>query len=307
MNFFRILDQLAEADSDLLARLNSRRTVLSGLSKSAMLATPALLGAVFQQAYAGTTGIKSTAVDILNYALTLELLEENFYVQFLAAGLIPAGAPLAAITKIKNHETQHVALLTSVIRNLGSTPVTGVRFKASALPGTYAGQLSVAQQLEDTGVRAYKGRAGELVAVADTVVPSVGTINLLTVALQIHSMEARHAAHIRTMRGQTPWVTPNDDLLANAATATPYTAGLSAGTTPSTTQTLGGTSFGIPAYITPSVAESNTLVAGFDVKTSLSGPTTVAAYEAVDAAAAFDEVLQPAEVFDPSRAGGLIA
>jgi len=50
--------------------------------------------------------------------------------------------------------------------------------------------LAVAQTFEDTGVRAYKGRAGELVGGGD----------LLTAALQIHSVEARHAAHIRLMR-----------------------------------------------------------------------------------------------------------
>jgi hypothetical protein len=69
---------------------------------------------------------------------------------------------------------------------------------------SYPTFLAVAQVLEDTGVRAYKGRAGEL----------VGQKVFLTAALGIHAVEARHAAKIRFMRrmnGQAPnmkpWIT----------------------------------------------------------------------------------------------------
>ena len=72
----------------------------------------------------------------------------------------------------------------------------------------YAVMLAVAQTFEDTGVRAYKGQAGNLMSNND----------VLTAALQIHSVEARHASHIRQMRralnmaipaGQVvqPWIT----------------------------------------------------------------------------------------------------
>lgn len=65
--------------------------------------------------------------------------------------------------------------------------------------------LAVAQTFEDTGVRAYKGRAGELIS----------NNTVLTAALQIHSVEARHASHIRQMRwargaNAKPWITGND-------------------------------------------------------------------------------------------------
>ena len=43
---------------------------------------------------------------------------------------------------------------------------------------------------EDTGVRAYKGQAPRL----------INNNDVLTAALQIHSVEARHASHIRQMR-----------------------------------------------------------------------------------------------------------
>jgi rubrerythrin len=307
MNLFNIIEQLAEVDSDVLGRFDSRRAVFNSLGtmakRTALAASPLFLGALFQKAYAGTAAMP---VEILNYALTLELLEADFYRQFIAAGQIPGGAADTAIRLIKAHEDAHVTALTAAITGLRGTPVTGtattgVRFNPSLLPTSYAGQLRVAQLLEDTGVRAYKGRAAEL----------VGT-DLLTTALQIHSVEARHAAHIRGMRSQLPWPNAADD----AATDATYTSGITSTATPSTVVTLGGTTYSIPAYIgsatataQPSVAENNINQGG--VGTSVKGiPVTTAfstVYAADDAAAAFDEALQPAEVFDASRAGGLLA
>lgn len=300
MNFFNIIDQLSEVDPDVLDRFDSRRSVFSSLGsmakRTALAATPLFLGTMFQKAYAGTT---STPVEVLNYALTLELLEADFYRQFQASNTITPSTPaVAAITQIKKHEDAHVALLTTTIRSLGGTPVagtatTGVRFNpavfSSAFPATYANYLAVAQTLEDAGVRAYKGRAGEL----------LGT-DLLTVALQIHSVEARHASHIRTMRGQTPWVSNTDDLAAIPLTAPVYGSGLPSGATAPTSITAGGATYGIPAYTAASPVESNVTQSGVNLTTGL-GTT----YTAADAAASFDEYLQAAEILASSRAGGL--
>ncbi len=308
MNFFQIIDQLAEVDADVLGRFDSRRAVFNSLGtaakRTALAATPLFLGAMFNKAYAGETGVKASAVDVLNYALALELLEADFYAQFVAAGQIPTGTPaVAAINKIKTHEDQHVALLGGTngaggaIRSLGGTPVSGIRFKASAIPNfasSYDTQLLVAQVLEDTGVRAYKGRAGEL----------LGT-DLLTVALQIHSIEARHASHIRYMRagrnpsaGIRPWVTEADSQLA--APAGPAYTGGTTGAVP-TSFTFGGGTFAIPAYVAAdSKREDNKIQSGVDVTTLGTG------YTLADAVASFDEVLQAAEVLDASRAGGLV-
>lgn len=291
MDFFQIIDRLSEVDPDVLDRFDSRRAVFRSLGSvakhSALAATPLFLGALFQKAYAGT---KSTPVDVLNYALTLELLEADFYRLLMAAGTLPNAAATAAITQIRKHEDAHVALLTRTIQAAGGTPVTGtattgIRFKPSEFPSTYAAQLQVAQLLEDTGVRAYKGRAAEL----------VGT-TLLTTALQIHSVEARHAAHIRLMRGQLPWVSNTDDL----ATDPTYGGGVTG--TPSTQAITAGGAFGIPAYTAPSPAENSTVLGSVPLTTGLVNP-----YSAADAAAALDQVLQAAEVIDASRAGRLLA
>jgi hypothetical protein len=303
MNLFHIIEQLSAVDPDVLDRFDSRRAVFNSLGtvakRTAMAASPLFLGALFQKAYAGTA---SVPVDILNYALTLELLEADFYRQLLAAGTVPSGADDAAIRLIKSHEDAHVTFLTTAILSTGGTPVvgtatTGIRFKASALPATYAAQLSLAQQLEDIGVRAYKGRAAEL----------TGT-DLLTTALQIHSVEARHAAQIRLMRGQLPWVNNADDL----TTAPAYTSGVVGATT--TAISLSGGSYGIPSYSAtkPSALETNVLQGATSTQPALNIPTAFGTtppypYAPEDAAAAFDEALQAAEVLDMSRAGGLLA
>ena len=309
MDFFKIINQLAEVDADVLGRFDTRRAVFNSLGtaakRSALAATPLFVGALFSKAYAGDTGVKASAVDVLNYALALELLEADFYAQMVAAGQIPAGTPaVAAINKIKTHEDQHVALLGGTngmggaIRGLSGTPVSGIRFKASAIPNfatSYDTQLLVAQVLEDTGVRAYKGRAPEL----------LGT-DLLTTALQIHSMEARHAAHIRYMRasrpgaaaGIRPWITAADSNLP-APAGPAYQSGTT-GTVP-TTFTFGGGTFQIPAYTAPSPREDNVTQSMVNLTSGLG-----TAYTADDAAASFDEFLQAAEVLDASRAGGLV-
>ena len=304
MNFFNIIDLLAEADPDVLDRFSSRRAVFNSLGtvaqRAALATSPLFLGALFQKAYAGTASLPT---DILNYALTLELLEADFYRQFLAAGQVPAGAAFDAITVIKTHEDAHVAYLSNAVTRAGGTPVTGtatagIRFNPNLLPATYTDQLKYAQVLEDIGVRAYKGRAAEL----------IGT-DLLTPVLQIHSIEARHAAHIRTMRGQQPWVSLGDDLAADPLYKAAYTGGVASSTR--TTVALGGTTYGIPSYnpALPSPPESNQQQGAAGTKlpvliTTGIGSTT---YLADDAAAAFDEPLQAAEVLDSSRAGGLLA
>ena len=313
MNFFQIIDQLAEVDADLLGRFDSRRAVFNalgtGAKRTALAATPLFVSALFNKAYAGETGIKTDAKDVLNYALALELLEADFYAQVTTLNLIPAGTPaVAAIAKIKGHEDLHVDLLAGAagmggtrtggaVRAAGGTPFSGIRFNPSAIPNfttSYDTQLLVAQVLEDTGVRAYKGRAGEL----------LGT-DLLTVALQIHSMEARHAAHIRYMRynrGATttkPWVTVADSALPNPA-GPAYKNGITPTTAP-TTFAYNGVTIPLPPYAGPSPREDNYIQAGLDIRSQLGTP-----YSADDAAASFDEFLQAAEVLDAMRAGGLV-
>ena len=60
--------------------------------------------------------------------------------------------------------------------------------------------MALSQAFEDTGVRAYKGQAANL----------MGHDDVLRAALKIHSVEARHAAQVRRLRGQKAWITRGD-------------------------------------------------------------------------------------------------
>ena len=215
MNFNQIFSEIEKVDPEVYDRLDSRRSAMSQFAKIggkiSLAALPFALGGMFNKAY-GQTNKVSSIVDVLNFALTLEYLESEFYITgFGTPGLVTDHR--SQIKTIRDHEAEHVALLIATITSLGGTPITKPKFDFTA-GGTfptvfsdYATFLAVAQTFEDTGVRAYKGQAGNLIS----------DDGILTVALQIHSVEARHASHIRSMRHQftgddtiLPWITGKD-------------------------------------------------------------------------------------------------
>lgn len=214
MNLQNIFSEIEEMDPEFYERTSERRRAFKHFGKIGtrigLAALPFALGSMFQKAYGQTT---TGALGVLNFALQLEYLEANFYIKGVAtSGLVPAGAALTAITAIRDHENAHVTFLRNAITAAGGTPYTytaaNFDFTAKgAFPdvfSNYATFLAVAQALEDTGVRAYKGQAGNLMGAANR--------PLLTAALNIHSVEARHASHIRQMRAAQgvavkPWIT----------------------------------------------------------------------------------------------------
>jgi len=224
MNLENILSEIEKVDPDMQERLDTRRRALSQFanlgSKIALAAVPFALGSLFNKAYGQTA--PTDIPGVLNFALTLEYLEAEFYTTAAStAGLIPPGTPaVAAINSIRDHENAHVAFLKTVITQLGSTPVNKPNFDFTAggafndVFSNYDTFLAVAQTFEDTGVRAYKGQASALMS-SNTVI---------TAALQIHSVEARHASHIRQMRkargaNVKPWITGKDSGIGAAVQA----------------------------------------------------------------------------------------
>jgi len=207
--------RLLAADPEIAARLAARQAEIdagapvsaqtrAGLALGgALLATAALSKDVFAQG-----GLPSMVVDILNFALTLEHLEAEFYVTGVGtAGLIPASMR-APFDQIRKHEVAHVAFLRSV---LGSSAIQKPTFDFTGGSGAGNGPfadvfrnaqtfMAVAQAFEDTGVRAYKGQAANL----------MGHNDVLRAALKIHSVEARHASQVRRMRGQKGWITMSE-------------------------------------------------------------------------------------------------
>ena len=209
---------LGAVDQDLTEHLITRREAIrKGATTSTMVAAglalssvPVALAALAKDANAQTTDVSS----VLMFALALEIFENEFYKAVLgtssssaqnnAFATVRAQIPAAAVTsvqQIQKHEAAHVAFLMSALSlttapyNASSFDFTGNR--GNGTPGPFqrattelAFLLAVAQGAEDTGVRAYKGQAGNL----------IGNRPVLESALRIHSVEARHASKIRRLR-----------------------------------------------------------------------------------------------------------
>jgi hypothetical protein len=128
-------------------------------------------------------------VDILNFALTLEYLETDFYVQAQKLGLSGDAAKYAK--QFEEAEAQHVDALTATIKKLGGTPTKKPTFTFPMKD--QVSFLKLAQTLEDTGVSAYNGAA-----------PSIQSKEVLAAAGTIVQIEARHAAVIRLLNKDVP-------------------------------------------------------------------------------------------------------
>jgi rubrerythrin len=222
MNLVKLLNTLcpdtkSEEDRD---RFYSRRDAFRQFGdfskKVALAAVPlAVLNSIPHVAKADTASL----IDVLNYALTLEYLEYRYYQMGLDSGVIDA-AERVIFQTIRDHELAHVRFLQEVIGNvLKGSAVSEPEFDFTTggnfSPFTdYPTFLALSQAFEDTGVRAYKGQAAN-VQESDVV---------LTAALSIHSVEARHASmvrRLRTKKGQDTvkgWIT--DASIGTLPTAT---------------------------------------------------------------------------------------
>jgi hypothetical protein len=231
MNLLNIFQEIQKTDPEFNERISPRRDAIKNFTgfgtKVALSALPFAIGGLFKRAYGQAAS--SDIIGVLNFALTLEYLESEFYKRGVSTpGLIPAGTPaVAALTAIRDDEAKHVSFLRTAISGAGGTPVT---YSAASFDYTAKGNfpdvfinydtfLAVAQAFEDTGVRAYKGQAGNLMS----------NRTILTAALNIHSVEARHASHVRQMRkarnagiNNKPWITLNDRGGLPAATQAVY-------------------------------------------------------------------------------------
>jgi rubrerythrin len=194
-----IMSALAERESEIAqgASVDGKIAALLALGS-----VPIALGALSRDVYAQTP---SAVLEVLQFALLLEHLEAEFYTRGVAAaGLIPQ-ADRTVFTTIRDHENVHVTALQGLITARGATPVARPAFDFTA-KGALAGFnfgasqyetfKALAMAFEDTGVRAYKGQAARL----------INEKPILNAALAIHSVEARHAAQVRRMRGKKGWI-----------------------------------------------------------------------------------------------------
>ncbi len=131
-------------------------------------------------------------LDIVNFALTLEYLETEYYEQALKQTKLSSDVRKLA-QQLAEDEAAHVDALTAAVKDAGGTPAKKPKFGFGGAFANESSFLKVANVLEDTGVSAYNG-AG----------PGLKSKDILAAAGSIVQIEARHAALIRLERGKAP-------------------------------------------------------------------------------------------------------
>jgi len=133
-------------------------------------------------------------LEILNFALTLEYLEADFYAQGVAKVKFKNDHDKAVFTLIASDEAAHVAALTDTITKAGGKPVAkpAVKYPADTFTSPDA-FVKLAKVFEETGVGAYLGQAG-----------LITNPDVLRAAAAIFGVECRHAALIGRIAGLPP-------------------------------------------------------------------------------------------------------
>jgi hypothetical protein len=198
-------------------------TVIASVAGLNLLVSPVSIGtmptgtATADQPPPAPAGVPTTTVQaVLDFALALEIFENEFYKAVLGTSSSSAqndafavvrakvqtvAGAMATLQQIQKQEAAHVATLLAAGAANGlnltaaSFDFTGNRSASGGGPFATARTdlptlLLLAQAVEDSGVRAYKGQAGNLMSDSPR----------LETALRIHSVEARHAARLRRMR-----------------------------------------------------------------------------------------------------------
>jgi Ferritin-like domain len=150
-------------------------------------------GATTSSSASATSSMSSSAgsgdLDIVNYALTLEYLETQFYADVVKSGLF-RGKTLSVLKSFGAEEAQHVVALHKAAMGLG-TPAAKPMGKFPL--NSAASVAKLAATVENLGAAAYLGQA-----------PAIKSKDVLAAALSIHSIEARHAATLNTLLKTSP-------------------------------------------------------------------------------------------------------
>jgi rubrerythrin len=133
--------------------------------------------------------IPASDVDVLNYALVLEYLQAAFYTEAERAKAL-TGRTAKAAKVVGAVERAHVKAFRDL---LGRKAVGRPHFDFQGVTESNRAFLKTAVAFEDLAVAAYKGQARRVRSRA-----------VLTSALGIHTVEARHAAWMRYLNGNTP-------------------------------------------------------------------------------------------------------
>ncbi|MGI9003348.1 MAG: ferritin-like domain-containing protein [Pseudonocardia sp.] len=155
-------------------------------------------------------------IDVLNYALTLEYLEAEFYRQGNSADLLQ-GKDAEYLRTVQRDEEAHVMALTDTINKLGGSPVPAPKVDFGDAFTSRESFLEAGFTFENLGVSAYLGAAPALFQEKE----------LLSAAASIFGVEARHAAILGNLlekpaeggvyMGATETPKPRDEVLQAAA------------------------------------------------------------------------------------------
>lgn len=180
-----------------------------GITRGAFLARSVLgASALYGAAAAGPALTRALAhpkhgafsggdVAIVNFALTLEKIEAEFYKRALAVeGIEPDVKKV--LESISKNETEHVQALTQALRGLGGKADPAPQVRLPALDNQ-DDVMRAAVELEDTGVYAYNGAATQ-----------IQSKDILQAVASIAQVEGRHAGALRELAGQMPTVTAFD-------------------------------------------------------------------------------------------------
>ncbi len=173
-------------------------TRLSFLRKGALAGGAALSGgAILSGIFPSIAGAKGAPpsyfgkgdIGILNFALTLEYLERAFYNEATAKRKINDPRTRAFLKVVTKDERAHVDFL---LRGLGKHAIKKPKFNFQGTTGDQTKFQQTAYVLENTGVRAYLGQAG-----------NIKTPAYLLAAASIVTIEARHASVIGAIIGKS--------------------------------------------------------------------------------------------------------
>lgn len=140
----------------------------------------------------GSGGGGGRDLEIVQYALTLEHLETDFYAAVLASGVVK-DKKLGEVAKmIHENEQAHVDALTGTVKQLGGKPKKPKTTFDAVIKGGMQKVLETAATVENLGAAAYLGQAAR-----------IKSKDVLAAALSIHTVEARHAAALNSVVGKT--------------------------------------------------------------------------------------------------------
>lgn len=227
MNLLSLLDALgavttvsaADAAGPVISSAGRRRALLRAAGQAGGRALAAALPLSLLATPAATAQPTETVLDSLTLLLTLADLQAALYTRALdAAGLVPADAR-ASLVLLQTQQRQQAAFLRGLFAPAGAVALTAPAFDFSGSrngtgPVLFAGVftsfssfLQLAQPLADAAARFYLGQLATLRTNAQ----------LLGAVVRRQAVEARQAAHLRTLRrgldgGPIPksWPSPTD-------------------------------------------------------------------------------------------------